>query len=144
MVGLLAQIEAFFLTALLGILAGLIFHFYQLLIRCLKLKKYSLYVMDFFLWVAMIGIISVGILLINHGEIRIYVFISLVLGIIIYFKKFSKYTSLVLQKFAVAVITAFRGLAGLLLWPFLKAGKAIKCHYLKKKPPDNPDPPDCG
>lgn len=86
MIGLLSQIEAFILTLLLGIIAGLLIHYYQLTIRELKIGKYALYTMDLILWMIMLVLIFVGILLINQGEVRIYVFIGLVLGGLIYLR----------------------------------------------------------
>lgn len=137
MTGLLAQLEAFFLTLILGILSGMIFHYYQLLIRSIRLRKYSLYIMDFFLWMAMICVISVGILLINQGEVRIYVFIALVLGIIAYFQKIARRTSPLLQKTSKATLAVLRKTFHLLRWPFQRLRKLIK-----KRPPDDLPPLD--
>lgn len=86
MLGLLAQIKTFLLTLLLGIIAGIIFHYYQLTIRALRAGKYSLYLLDLFLWLLMILLISGGMLLINQGELRIYIFLVLIAGSFIYFK----------------------------------------------------------
>jgi len=86
LLGLLAQIEMFFLTLLLGLLAGIIFHYYQLTIRSLQAGKYVLYLLDLFLWILMILLISLGMLLINQGELRIYFFLILLAGSLLYFK----------------------------------------------------------
>jgi spore cortex biosynthesis protein YabQ len=85
-VGLFAQIQAFFLTFILGIVAGLLFHYYQLTIRNLRLGKYLLYLMDFILCIIMIIIIAAALLLINQGEMRVYVFIALIAGGATYYK----------------------------------------------------------
>ncbi len=90
MLGLLAQIKTFFLTLLLGLTAGIIFHYYQLTIRALRAGKYSLYLLDFFIWILMILLIAVGMLLINQGELRIYFFLILIAGNVIYFKLMSR------------------------------------------------------
>lgn len=86
MLGLLAQIKTFLLTLLLGIIAGIIFHYYQLTIRALRARKYSLYLLDLFIWLLMILLISGGMLFINQGEFRIYIFLVLIAGGFIYFK----------------------------------------------------------
>lgn len=86
MLGLLAQIKTFFLTMVLGMAAGMIFQYYQLTIRALRAGKYSLYLLDLLLWILMILLISVGMLLINQGELRIYFFLILIGGSWLYFK----------------------------------------------------------
>src|SRR5674476_367876 len=91
MVGLFAQIEAFLLTFLLGMIAGLIFHYYQSTIHNLRMSRYVLYLMDFILWIIMIIVIAAALFLINLGEIRVYVFIALVAGGAVYYKCLARY-----------------------------------------------------
>jgi len=93
--------------------------------------------MDFFLWMGMICVISVGILLINQGEIRIYVFIALVLGIIAYYQKIARLTSPLLQKTSKATTVVLRKTLHLLCWPFQRVRKLIR-----KPPPDDLPPLD--
>jgi len=81
---LLFQIQSFLLTLVLGVVAGMVFQFYQLLVRGARLGKYALYIMDFFLWMLMILLIFAAMLFINQGEMRVYVLIALVVGIILY------------------------------------------------------------
>lgn len=83
---------------LLGIASGLIFHFYQLFIRATKLKRILLYIVDFSLWIIMIIIIFSGVILINQGEVRVYVFIALLGGMFFYFKKMAKFVENTLKK----------------------------------------------
>ena len=89
MPGLFAQIEAFFLTSILGIATGMIFHYYQLSVRYSRVGKYFLYILDFFLWIFMILVVFIAMLIINQGEMRIYVLIALLTGIIIYYRGLS-------------------------------------------------------
>ena len=91
MVGLFAQIEAFLLTFLLGMISGLIFHYYQSTMHNLRIGRYVLYLMDFILWIIMIIIIAAALFLINQGEIRGYVFIALVIGGAVYYKCLAQY-----------------------------------------------------
>ncbi len=87
--GLFAQIRAFLLTLVLGVVAGLIFHYYQAVIRNLKVGRILLYSLDLILWVIMLLIIGIALLLINKAEIRAYVFIALFLGGVVYYKTVS-------------------------------------------------------
>jgi spore cortex biosynthesis protein YabQ len=84
--GLFAQIHNFVLTLLLGVIAGLIFHFYQLLIGYARINKYLLYVCDFIVWIIMLVLVLIGMLLINQGEMRVYVLIALIIGALVYFQ----------------------------------------------------------
>jgi len=90
-VGLLAQIQAFLLTSILGIIASLIFHYYQLTIRSMRVGRYPLYAMDIILWIIMIIMIAAALLMINQGEMRVYVFIALLVGGLVYYKWLSRY-----------------------------------------------------
>lgn len=85
MPGLLSQIEAFSLTLLLGIVAGGIFQYYQLTIRNVHPGKYFLYLLDFILWLFLILLVFLCMLLINQGEMRVYVLIALIIGVAIYY-----------------------------------------------------------
>ena len=86
MTGLIAQIEAFALTLLLGMLAAMLIHYYQLSIREMNIGRYALYFLDVLLWIMMLILIFTGILAINQGELRIYVFMGLVLGGLAYLR----------------------------------------------------------
>jgi spore cortex biosynthesis protein YabQ len=137
----MAQIEAFSLTFILGLVAGLIFHYYQLTIRNIEIRRYSLYLLDFLLWMGMICVVSVGILLINQGEVRSYVFIALVLGVITYFRSIARYTSPSLQTIAQAGISLLRTTSRMIRGPFNRTVTWIK-QVLRKRVPVDPPPPE--
>lgn len=107
MSGVFSQIQAFALTLILGILAGIVFQFYQLTIRQAKLGKYSLYLMDFILWIIMILLIFLAMLGINQGEMRIYVLVALLIGIIIYHQRIASSLEAPVSQAAQVTISAF-------------------------------------
>lgn len=84
MSSLVFQIKSFAATLVLGVLSGFLFHFYQGIIARAKVGKFLLYVLDFFLWIIMIGLVFYLLLFINGGEIRAYILLALLIGIIIY------------------------------------------------------------
>lgn len=86
MASLLNQIYTFVLTLILGIVTGGIFQYYQLTVRSARPGKYSLYLLDFVLWMFLILVVFVCMLLINQGEMRIYVLLALVAGVFIYYR----------------------------------------------------------
>ena len=119
MTGLLGQVEAFMLTLVLGLLTGTIFHFYQELVRAARVSRYILYFLDFSLWIIIIALVFLGMLFINQGEMRIYVLVALVLGIIIYYRRFASRLDAAISHLGVivAVVTAIvRNIKKALLW----------------------------
>ncbi len=140
MLGLLAQIKTFFLTLLLGLLAGIIFHYYQLTIRSLQAGKYVLYLLDLFLWIIMILLISLGMLLINQGELRIYFFLILLAGSFIYFKLLAGSLERPLKVLAQASATMLRFIGASLFKPLKWLQYAVKRiwqHRHSSPPPDD-------
>jgi len=137
LLGLLAQIKTFFLTLLLGVFAGIIFHYYQLTIRVLRARKYSLYLLDLFLWLLMILLISGGMLLINQGELRIYIFLVLIAGSLIYFKFMARFMNRPLDGLAKGSSLLLKAISSMLIKPFAWIKKKMQfCWYrLHPSPP---------
>lgn len=143
MLGLLAQIKTLILTLSLGLIAGIIIHYYQLSIRALKVSKHTLYLLDSVLWLLMIFIISLGMLLINQGEIRIYTYLFLIVGGMIYFKLLADRLYKPLNVMAQANALLLRKLAGLLMVPWRWCGKIIRLRWSvwrPQAPPEDPQP----
>jgi len=136
--GLFAQIEAFFFTLILGILAGLIFHYYQLTIRTARIGKYSLYVLDFILWIFMIFLVFIAMLIINQGEMRIYVLIALLTGILIYYRNFSPRLEPLLYKGSQSTIAILSTVAKNIIRPIIWLLNRVKTviDKIKEKPDD--------
>jgi len=83
------QIQAFGLTLVLGLITGVIFHYYQLFIRQARVGRYSLYLMDLVLWLLIITLVFWAMIWINQGEVRFYILVALLTGILIYFHTLS-------------------------------------------------------
>ena len=138
--GLLAQIEAFMLTFMLGMMAGLIFHYYQSVIRSLRIGKYSLYLMDFILWILMIIFIAAALLLINQGEIRVYVFLALLVGGGAYYKCLAGPLGPTVKFLGQATAHVIQVALSALAKPFVLTMAWIKVQYrIRKRPPPPPD-----
>lgn len=83
------QIQAFGLTLVLGLITGVIFHYYQLFIRQARVGRLSLYFLDMVLWIFIIALVFWAIICINQGEVRFYVLIAWLTGILVYFRTLS-------------------------------------------------------
>ncbi|PKM77524.1 MAG: hypothetical protein CVU90_06660 [Firmicutes bacterium HGW-Firmicutes-15] len=139
--GLFAQIEAFLLTFLLGMIAGLIFHYYQSTIHKLRIGRYVLYLMDFILWMIMIIVIAAALFLINQGEIRVYVFIALVAGGAVYYKCLAQYMQQPILFLGKATASVFQAIFSGLAKPLVLANSWLRdqCKKWKRPPPVDDD-----
>lgn len=104
----LQQIQAFVLTLVLGLASGLVLNYYQIIIRHAKLKAAVLYIFDLLLWIFIILLVFAAMLWINQGEIRFYILLALLIGIIIYFRKLAQYLDSYLLEAALKTIRQVR------------------------------------
>lgn len=138
---LLIQIKTFFLTLALGIVTGFIFHYYQLTIAKARVGKYPLYILDFFLWIIMIGLVFSCMLWINQGEMRVYVLIALVMGMLIYYYYFSKRMHYVVELASRLTVGIISLIIRIIKRPFLWLKGSFKSYIAKKQapPPEDDD-----
>ena len=114
---LLNQLQTFILTGLTGVAAGFIFHYYQLTVRKARIGKYFLYILDFIWWIFILLLVFAAMLLINQGEIRLYIILTLFAGVILYFYFFSARLIRIVDQWAkgtVFIIASFSRLAGII------------------------------
>lgn len=135
--GLLFQLQTFILTGLLGIIAGFIFHYYQLTVKKARLSKYFLYILDVILWIFMLTLVFAAMLLINQSEIRLYIVLTLLAGVIVYFRCFSARLSKFVSKGASGTVFIVASFSRLLRPPLAWIKNLFKA--IKKKPPLPPD-----
>ncbi len=141
--GLFAQIQAFLLTSILGIIASLIFHYYQQTIRSMRVGRNSLYVMDIILWMIMIILIAAALLIINQGEIRVYVFIALLVGGLVYYKWLAKYMRPPLVIMGRSTAYMLKAIYSTMTKPFilLRSWLRTRAQRLEEPLPDDQEPP---
>lgn len=138
--GLLAQIEAFFLTFIVGMLAGLIFHYYQTTIRSLRVGRIVLYLMDFILWIMLIIIIAAALLVINQGEMRVYVFLALITGGAVYYLSLARRLQPPVYFLGKSTAYILRKIGDWTTKPLIKAAAWLREQYRMRRrpPPDDP------
>ena len=71
------QIKAFALTLFFGILMGLVFHYYLLIIRRGRVRRFPLYFFDLIIWIVILLAAFISLLIINQGEMRVYVLLAM-------------------------------------------------------------------
>lgn len=85
------QVVAFLLLIVLGNLVGVFFDIYRVFRRVRRLKKWGTNIGDAIFWILVTSITYLFLLYYTWGEVRLYVFIAMVMGLCLYIRLFSKY-----------------------------------------------------
>ena len=85
------QAYLFLIFILNGIIIGLLFDFFRILRKTIKTKDIITYLEDFIFWILTGSIILYSVFTFNNGEIRLYMFIAILIGIITYMLFVSRY-----------------------------------------------------
>lgn len=93
-----------------GIIIGILFDFFRILRRSFKTTDIITYLEDFIFWILTGIIILYSVFIFNNGEIRLYIFFAIAIGIIFYMLFASEY----IIKINVAIITYFKKILGIL------------------------------
>ena len=85
------QAYLFLIFIINGFLIGLLFDFFRILRRSFKTKDTITYIQDIIFWILTGFIILYSTFTFNNGEIRIFMFVAIILGIIFYITLISSY-----------------------------------------------------
>lgn len=85
------QLLNLFLFIVTGITIGILFDIFRIIRRSFKTPDFITYIEDIIFWILTGFILLFTIFTFNDGEIRIYIFIGLILGLIVYLLTLSKY-----------------------------------------------------
>lgn len=111
------QITAFLLLVVLGNLVGVMFDSYRFSRRILRLKRWGTNLGDAVFWLAVTVFTYVFLLKSTWGEVRLYVFCGIALGLCIYLKLFSKYMRAFLELVHLTVKMLWRAVVRVILPP---------------------------
>ena len=84
------QVYIFTVFILDGIIIGLLFDIFRILRKSFKTPDIITYCEDFIFWILTFLLILYSIFKFNNGELRLFIFIGLIIGILIYLLVFSK------------------------------------------------------
>ena len=107
-----------------GLLIGLLFDFFRIQRKAIKVHDIVTYVQDILFWVITAIIIIYTVITYTDGEIRSYMVVGLALGVIIYFYIFSRR----IMKFVLIIINCIKKILSIFLFPAKKFFKIIKKH----------------
>ncbi len=94
-----SQEEVFLLFFIIGIIIGLLFDFFKVLRKSFKTKDIITFIEDLLFLFASGSLIVFGIIKLNNGEVRFYLFLGISFGILIYSLTISKLYAIILYEF---------------------------------------------
>lgn len=98
------QLFCLLIFIITGIVIGILFDIFRILRRSFKTADWVTYLQDILFWILAGSIMLFSIFTFNSGEIRSYVFIGIILGIIIYILAISRF----FVKISVIIIKFFK------------------------------------
>lgn len=110
---------AFFIT---GICIGILFDIFRISRKSFKTPDFFIYIEDIAFWIMTGILILFTIFTFTNGEIRLYMFIILLFGILIYYISISKYFVMISTK----IIAFFKHFISLFISPLKKFKKFFK------------------
>lgn len=103
------QAYLFLIFILNGLIIGFLFDFFRILRKTIKTSDFVTYMQDFIFWILTGIIILYFIFTFNNGEIRLFLFLGIITGILIYMLLLSKF----IIKINVAIINFFKKILGI-------------------------------
>lgn len=85
------QLFNLFIFIITGIVIGILFDIFRIIRKSFRTPDIITYIEDIVFWIATGCILLFTIFTFNNGEIRIYVFIGLIFGLVMYMLTLSKY-----------------------------------------------------
>ena len=86
-----SQLFCLLIFTITGIIIGILFDIFRILRKSFKTADFVTYLQDILFWILTGAIILFSIFQFNHGEIRSYVFIGIILGVFLYMITISKF-----------------------------------------------------
>ena len=131
------QAYLFIVFSLTGVIIGLLFDFFRILRRSFKTSNIITYFEDVLFWILTGVLILYNIWYFNNGEIRIYMFLGIIMGLLIYmltlsniivslFSKILKMLIRILEIPFKTIISIFHKIITIIIKIFNKFKKKIK------------------
>lgn len=114
-----------------GILIGLLFDFFRIMRRTFKTNNIITYIEDFIFWILTGIILLYSIFTFNNGEIRIYMFLGVLLGITLYMLSISSYVIKINVKIINFIKMIIAKTIEIILYPIKLLLKILKSIFYK-------------
>lgn len=83
------QAYLFLVFSMTGVAIGILFDFFRILRRSIKTSNFITYIEDVLFWILTGLLVLYNIWYFNNGEIRIFMFLGIILGVLIYMSTLS-------------------------------------------------------
>lgn len=131
------QAYLFLVFSLTGVEIGILFDFFRILRRTIKTGNIVTYIQDILFWILTGVLVLYNIWYFNNGEIRVYMFLGIIIGTLIYVstlsnifvKLFTEILSTIIKVLEIpfkTIITIFRKIITGILSFFTKNVKKLK------------------
>lgn len=120
------QLNSFFIFMIVGIIISVLFDLFRILRKAIKTSDMVTYIQDILFWILAGIIILYSIFTFNNGALRLYIFIGMFIGILIYMILISKYVVWIGSftiKFTIRIITR---IIHILMIPFYLTKNLLK------------------
>ena len=121
------QAYLFLIFIINGILIGLLFDFFRISRKVIKTSNFVTYVEDILFWILTGLIVLYSVFTFNNGELRVFMFLGIILGTVIYMLSISSY----IIKINIKIINIIKKIIKIILIPFLFV-KSIVQRIFKK------------
>lgn len=121
------QAYLFFIFIINGILIGLLFDFFRISRKVFKTNDAITYIEDILFWILAGVIVLYSIFVFNNGELRLFMFLGLILGAFIYMLFVSSY----IIKINLKIINILKKIIGIFMIPFKSIYKMLHKIFLK-------------
>lgn len=108
------QAYLFFIFTMNGILIGLLFDFFRISRKVFKTNDVMTYIEDVFFWILAGAIVLYSIFVFNNGELRLFMFLGILLGALVYMLFASSYVI----KINVKIINMIKKIIRIVIFPF--------------------------
>lgn len=121
------QAYLFLIFIINGIVTGLLFDFFRISRKVFKTNDVITYIEDILFWILAGGIVLYSIFVFNNGELRLFMFLGIVLGAFVYMLFVSSY----IIKINVKIINILKKIIGISMIPFKHIYKVLRKLFLK-------------
>jgi len=116
------QINELVVSMGLGMLVALMLQVYQLALFRLKVARWFAWSWDLLFWLLAVGLVFTSLLVVNGGEVRAHILLSLLLGAVLYRIYFYRRLQGLARSLAAPLAITLGGIYFVLTWPqYLKA-----------------------
>lgn len=122
------QIKILIIFAITGIIIGLLFDFFRIQRKVINTFDFITYLQDALFWILSGIVLIISIMNFTNGEIRSYMILGIIIGVVLYFNTFSKY----IMKISVGIANFFIKILNILISPIKKLSKKLKKSWKKK------------